>query len=199
MSKHECEDFPALDIYFLKKYGYLEEGSRDGVIVWTRGAIESERIRIEGYLYEDNPYLLLQYTVTNFRSEKKDFRYPVYLASTPCFFGGERFWLICPLIWPSGPCGRRVGVLYCASGYFGCRHCYDLAYRSQQETHTGWRGAFGKILFNPINGQIEALRVKYWRGKPTKRYLRLLRKLDQLPDIDFQTVKENMLTRYSQK
>ena len=30
-------------------------------------------------------------------------------------------------------CGRRVAVLYCLRDYFACRHCYELAYESQQE------------------------------------------------------------------
>ena len=30
-------------------------------------------------------------------------------------------------------CGRRVAVLYGLRDYFACRHCYRLAYESQQE------------------------------------------------------------------
>jgi len=30
-------------------------------------------------------------------------------------------------------CGRRVAVLYGLREYFACRHCYRLAYASQQE------------------------------------------------------------------
>jgi hypothetical protein len=35
------------------------------------------------------------------------------------------------------PCGRRVGKLYLPPGasYFGCRHCYELTYKSCQESH----------------------------------------------------------------
>jgi len=34
-------------------------------------------------------------------------------------------------------CNRRVGKLYLPPGgrYFGCRACYDLAYRSSQRAH----------------------------------------------------------------
>jgi hypothetical protein len=31
-------------------------------------------------------------------------------------------------------CGRRVALLYGAGELFACRHCYDLAYESQQES-----------------------------------------------------------------
>ncbi len=46
---------------------------------------------------------------------------------TPCNYGGFRTWFLC------SRCERRVGVLYGAGKYFFCRHCYDLAYASQQE------------------------------------------------------------------
>jgi hypothetical protein len=34
-------------------------------------------------------------------------------------------------------CGKRVGILYLPQGgkYFGCRHCYQLTYKSSQEQH----------------------------------------------------------------
>src|SRR5262249_18413085 len=31
-------------------------------------------------------------------------------------------------------CGRRVRKLYLSGKYFGCRHCHNLTYRSQQES-----------------------------------------------------------------
>jgi len=54
---------------------------------------------------------------------------PVYFDWTPCDYGGERRWFICPIV----GCGKRVAVLYGAGKYLACRHCYDLAYESQQE------------------------------------------------------------------
>jgi hypothetical protein len=64
---------------------------------------------------------------------------PVALEWTPCNFGGERSWFICP----GAGCGRRVAVLYGPGRYFLCRHCYDLSYESQHEdkTHRALRRA----------------------------------------------------------
>jgi hypothetical protein len=61
--------------------------------------------------------------------EWEDVREPVELAWTPCNFGGERPWFICP----GASCGRRVAVFYGPGRYFLCRHCYDLSYQSQRE------------------------------------------------------------------
>ena len=52
---------------------------------------------------------------------------------TPCHFGGKRPWFICR------HCGRQVGVLYILGVELRCRHCADLAYRSQSENK--WRRA----------------------------------------------------------
>lgn len=52
-------------------------------------------------------------------------------------FGGVRWWFICPLNINGKACKRRVGRLYLPPGriYFGCRHCYNLTYKSCQESH----------------------------------------------------------------
>jgi hypothetical protein len=52
---------------------------------------------------------------------------------TDCHFGGRRPWFVCSAYIDSQYCGRRVAVLYGAGNYFACRHCYRLAYASQQE------------------------------------------------------------------
>lgn len=54
--------------------------------------------------------------------------YPVYLDATPCHFGGERQWFLCP----ARGCGRRVAKLY-GGAIFACRYCHQLAYPSQRE------------------------------------------------------------------
>jgi hypothetical protein len=40
----------------------------------------------------------------------------------------------CPVYSNGQYCGRRVAVLYAAGDLFACRHCYGLAYASQQES-----------------------------------------------------------------
>ena len=75
--------------------------------------------------------LRLLYTTT-VSGTKHEMDYQVQLQTTPCNYGGVRWWFTCPL---SG-CGRRVGKLYLPPGgrYFGCRRCYQLTYRSCQES-----------------------------------------------------------------
>ena len=48
----------------------------------------------------------------------------IKLTTSNCYFGGKRFWLVCP------GCNRRVGVLYQKpyGELLRCRKCYSLSY-----------------------------------------------------------------------
>jgi hypothetical protein len=63
-------------------------------------------------------------------------QYAVKVISTPCRFGGKRYWFLCPLAMQGRRCGRKVARLYLPPGQsvFGCRLCHDLTYTSTQ-TH----------------------------------------------------------------
>ena len=54
----------------------------------------------------------------------------VSLTSTPCHFGGVRYWFLC------SQCGRRVGKLYIPAGsqslVWRCRHCLHLTYEQRR-------------------------------------------------------------------
>lgn len=106
--------------------------------------------------------LELTYSSTNkFTGEKRDFNYSVSIDSTPCNYGGQRYWFICPLILNDRSCHRRCRILYLPSGasYFGCRLCYNLTYRSRQE-HRSWNYENAR-LFN----KLRKVENKYIRAK----------------------------------
>lgn len=62
----------------------------------------------------------------------------VALDRTAPFFGGVRWWFVCPA------CGRRAAILYARLGReeFLCRRCHGLTYRSSQDSHR-----FDKLFF----------------------------------------------------
>jgi hypothetical protein len=66
-------------------------------------------------------------------AEWEDVEEPIALEWTPCNFGGERPWFLCPGVVSGKRCGRRVAILYGPGKNFLCRHCYDLCYQSQRE------------------------------------------------------------------
>jgi hypothetical protein len=81
-------------------------------------------------VYQDK--LVLSYR-SKLGGEWEDVKEPVSLEWTPCNFGGERPWFICPSVVNGKRCGRRVAILYGPGKYFLCRHCYDLRYESQRK------------------------------------------------------------------
>ena len=113
----------------------------------------------------DEPLVILMYTLTGRDGKKTDYKYAVSLVTTPCNFGGVRYWFGCP------SCGRRAAVLYLAPGdiYFMCRHCNNLSYNS--------RNCCPMESFGETSRQIDKLRSQIkrqtWRGRPTRKVRRL--------------------------
>lgn len=171
MSKYTCEAQKRLPISFLRAEGYLNVHSyRSGSINWSWRDEKTDSASI--VVPYDNPHVQCKYTITdNWSGDSEHLDYQVKLLKTPCYFGGHRYWFACP------KCYSRVGVLYLVSRYFTCRRCNDLAYESQQETHTSDFSFFLGSIRRAwgIEEAMDNLRVKFWKGRPTKRYKKLLR------------------------
>ena len=119
---NECH---GLDVRNLHRNGCLQPGNcfRSS---WSRAGREIASIC--GFAYPDR--VVLSYSHRGgLGGEWEDVEETVPLQWTPCNFGGERPWFICP----GAACGRRVAVLYGPGKYFLCRHCYDLRYESQRK------------------------------------------------------------------
>lgn len=175
--KSEADSLKKIQVWWLKKHGYLDGGWRMGRIKWTNNWSGNESsISFHSSIYDYENHLRLMYTKTNDDGSKQSFDYKIPLTTTPCYFGGKRYWFICPWYANGIYCGRRVGVLYLDGDYFACRTCYDLSYssRNKSKNKLGWAV---DLLFksDEIAEKKANLRVKFWRGKPTKKY----RKLDQ--------------------
>src|SRR5215207_707057 len=130
-SRSECR---SLDVRRLHREGLLKPGRlfswswlRAGQQVASIGAL------VEGHDGPERVVLLFRRR-SGPSAEWEDVEEPVEFAWTPCNFGGERPWFICP----GAGCGQRVAVLYGPGRYFLCQHCYDLSYQSQRDTKMYW-------------------------------------------------------------
>jgi len=112
-----------LDIRQLARAGALKPGYV-GWWNWMRGAETVASIQMRA----EHDYVVLMYRYRPRDGQWKDEQYPVRIERTPCNFGAERCWFICP----AAACGRRVDILY-GGGIFACRHCHRLAYASTRE------------------------------------------------------------------
>lgn len=174
MSKSVADNVKKISVSFLKKHEYFKYGWRSGTITWTRSGIWGENkssVGIQTYLGEEN-YLRIHYTQTDCDTEeKKDFDYKIPLTSTPCRYGGKRYWFTCPWYKNGKYCGRRVGTLYKNGDYFACRHCYDLTYESRNQS-----GVYrGFVSIPDVEDAEKEVKRMYYRDKPTRKYRRYMR------------------------
>jgi len=165
MTRTVAENTNNLSVFFLKKYGYLSKwgNRRCGGIKWTRGDDE-ESMGIEAKTEKSGGYVELIYTHTDIQSGvKTDMRHKVLLTTTPCYFGGRRYWFLCP------KCERRVAVIYGIGKCFECRSCANVAYRSQFE---GGDIRVGSKNRSKVEEAYKRVGREYYAGKPTRKYKR---------------------------
>ena len=176
--KDVAEDCRSISVTFLRKHDYFC-GYKSGGMTWTRNNQEVASIGITVSTMDDGgEYIQFRYTTTDRSTgEQTKYDYKVSLTTTPCHFGGVRYWFICPLTTNGNYCGRRVGTLYKAPGanFYGCRHCYKLSYESRNESRYGRFAAMGYIL--KAERQYEELynKIKRWNygGRPTRKARKL--------------------------
>lgn len=126
-SKATADESCRLKMSYLRKRGMLTEEEVFETITWTSNRTDKKTIIGLAVDITDDPYVRFVYTVIDREGNKTDYDYQVSLLTTPCNFGGSRYWFACP------HCGSRVGVLYLVPGdvRFRCRHCNNLTYRSR--------------------------------------------------------------------
>lgn len=130
--RHTVEECKVLSIFWLAQHGYLRPGRKSGSIAW-HSVLGTSSIDVESVvgLAGESDHIRLSYVQTRLFGEPEKLGYRVHLVTTPCRFGGVRYWFICP----GQGCHRRVAKLYLPPGgrYFLCRHCYHLTYESRRQ------------------------------------------------------------------
>jgi hypothetical protein len=123
-SRDITTSYRALDVRWLQRNKFLIPGSRSKV-TWSRNGEPTGNIDVRMELSQ----LFFAYKHRSHGGEWRSEDYPVGIDWTPCHYGGERAWFLCP----ARNCRRRVAILY-GGGIFACRHCHRLAYGSQTES-----------------------------------------------------------------
>lgn len=182
MAKYLAEHSSRLSIFWLRQQGYLPStGTEPGVITWSRAW--SENKQIVGFTVTTGKanrvdQIRMQYVHNNqWSGGRQELDYRIALTTTPCNFGGERFWFVCPLMRLGQQCGRRVGVLYRVDKYFACRTCNQLAYSSQMQ---GGRVRSSSVTIPDLDNLVKQIHRYYYRGKPTRKYRRLMKMSQQI-------------------
>ncbi|MFC1782012.1 hypothetical protein ACFL02_00315 [Planctomycetota bacterium] len=181
-AKQTVEGALKISVFQLNQWGVFGSSYQEGSFTWKNNWTGRENA--VGYVMQmgEIPHIRLSYTTTTPDREKHDFNYPIMFTSTPCYFGGKRFWFVCPL------CSQRAGIVYLTGKFnrFFCRECSNLTYESRNEPKIArWHPSFISIVLESKLNQLyqNITRWKY-AGKPTKKarkIRRLERYLDRLP------------------
>ena len=126
--KASVEGCRSIDVLEWHRRGYLRS-PRWFSWAWTRDGERVASINVETQRHS----VTLKYRSRSYGEDWSDVEQRVTIAWTPCRFGGERPWFVCSVAANGVYCGRHVTKLYGAGRLFACRHCYRLAYASQQE------------------------------------------------------------------
>lgn len=149
--RYTIKETPFIDTKFLNKHHCFEHDVRQGqyTCFWNKDGQEvKSTINFEMSTVIGDCYIHLKDIESDqLPGFKTNIDCKVTFVSTPCHFGGKRWWFNCPVVVNGQVCNRRVGVLYLPSGkeVFGCRRCHNLAYvRSTKGYKYAWEGNFQK-------------------------------------------------------
>jgi hypothetical protein len=124
-----CESCNSIDVRRWHREGRLRAGQWFSCS-WTWGDEPSGSISVRT---ETDAVVLMFRSRCPGDSEWMSVDQRVPITWSTCHFGGLRPWFRCAVHSNGRYCGRRVAKLYAAGELFACRHCYGLAYESQQE------------------------------------------------------------------
>lgn len=169
------EDLRSFDIAFLRKHEYLKPNHfKPGSIIWTSGNGTKNSISIKVVTNDSTGVLTLDYTFNS----TEQINYEIELITRPSNLGTGLIWFfVCPYT------GRVCRKLHLINGYFKHRSALPgLMYQRQIESKK-WR-EWNRIFANEFNDHIRAELYskyfkKFYRGKITKRYARISKKLQE--------------------
>jgi hypothetical protein len=121
--RSKCEDLCSIDVRAWAQAGLLGQTRR---FLWHWKSSRGSTFAVQVSATQDKATL-------EYRRCDEAIRLEVPLTSTPCYFGGSRFWFLCPRI----DCRKRAAMLYLKGLYFACRRCHKLAYASQAQSELG--------------------------------------------------------------
>lgn len=182
------EDVKTISLTKLKQWNYLINGTKSGVISWSRNEIVHSTINILIVFNEIEKYVILDY-----KCNGTSFNLKVRLISKDSNLGkGQIYYFVCPIT------GKHCRKLYFNNSYFAHRDAFTgLFYQNQIESKKN------RFLFNILekvylSDEVYSERYKkyfktHYNGKPTKRYLKLENKIKTAESYPVGTLERLML------
>lgn len=167
-----------ISITKLKKWGYIKPNqSINGNIIWSRNNVETSSVHIAVKMSDEYGDLTL-----NYRCGGINIDYSVEIISRPANIGNGLLWFfVCP---HTGAVCRK---LHFGGKYFLHRSAYpDFLYELQTWSKTA-RYEYKTPMYlemraDGVYDQIYRKHFKkYYNGKPTKKFVSLLKKIEKIP------------------
>lgn len=174
----------------LKEWGYLNSGQiKRGTINWSRNEKPTGSISIKVNTNSEQPYIELDY---KYRDEPRN--YKIYFTSIPSnLHKGKVWYFICPKT------NERCRKLYLKDGYFLHREAFSgCMYETQTQSKQTRQldktfGAYFKsdTLYREL---YKKNFKKTYAGKPTKKYLRIMKQIQKAESISHYEIERAMLS-----
>lgn len=169
----------------LRKWGYLKTPVHIGSsIIWSRNGVETSSIGIIIKMNDYESSITLKYNCND-----TDYDYKVRLVSIPSNLGkGEIWYFICPFT------QKRCRKLHLINGRFMHRSALPSGMYSKQTQSKTWRQM--EKIYSPYfdsEKNYKELHSKYFKryynGKPTKRYIKLMNRIKQSESVSISELK----------
>ena len=180
------DEVKSISISDLNKWNYLKEGScKSGTVTWSRNGIKTSSISISVSINKNSGNLFISYTCDN-----KPYNYNVNIVPFPSNLGKGNIWyFICPFT------NRRCKKLHFISERFMHRSALPSGMYSKQTHSKKWRFLekhYGAYFDSEKNYQelYSKYFTKYYRGRPTKRYKKLMEKINAYEQISHKDIEK---------
>ncbi|TLX24670.1 hypothetical protein FE904_14960 [Chryseobacterium indologenes] len=177
----EIERLKCISISDLRKLGYLEPNAfLNKSIYWTnQNGERTSSIAVIIDTNETKGSITFDYTY----NQSQKINYTVQLMTRPSNLGNGLLWFfVCPSTF------KVCRKLHLNSGYFLHRTAFSDVYYEKQLQSKRWREwdkAFGSYLDDKVYEELHKKHFKkFYKGKPTKRYLKLMKKLNNRKSVD---------------
>lgn len=174
----------------LKEWGYLEpEQIKNGTLNWSRNGNPTGSISISVNTHSEKLYIELDY---KYKDEPR--KYKVYLVSIPSNLNkGEIWYFRCPQT------KKQCRKLYSIGGYFLHREAFNGCMYESQTQSKNYRqldktlGAYFKS--DNLYSELYKKHFKKWyAGKPTKKYLQIMKQIQKAENIPYSEIEKLLLS-----
>jgi len=189
-SPDEVEGLKRITIADLKKLGYLQPNVQlNRSVFWnTSNGAKASSITVIVDTNDADGYITLDYIF----NDSQKINYKVKLITRPSNLGDGLLWFfVCPHT------QKVCRKLHLNSGYFLHRTAFNGLYYEKQLQSKKWRDfekVFGSYLDDKLYEQLYKKHFKkFYNGKPTKKYVQLMKKINARKDINFEDMERALL------